>query len=95
MQPTTPVISAEFQPHEIVYAKDQPEYNPLPVHRNRRGVVLSRWKLTDEEREAIANGADVWLYVYTFNQPLQPLRLEIPVCANDDMEAAKFMDLVD
>ena len=95
MQPTTPVISAEFQQQELVYAKDQPEYNPLPVHINSRGVILSRWKLSDAEREAIVNGADIWLYVCTFNQPLQPLRMQVPVCSRDVLESAQFMELID
>ena len=94
MEPTTPVLTKEFQSQEIVYAKDQPEYTPLPVHRNKRGVVLSRWKLTQQEREAIAAGGDILLSVYTFNQPLQPIRIEIDECDRDLMEIARFMDLV-
>ncbi len=94
MTPTSPVLTEEFVPIEIVYAKDQPEYAPLPVIRNSTGVVLSRWKLTDSEREAVAAGADVFLSIWTFNQPLQPLRIEIGECDRDLLSIAEHMELV-
>lgn len=55
----------------LVYAKDQPEYLPLPVMRSVDGRVVSRWTLTDEEREAILAGADIFLTVHTFNVDIQ------------------------
>lgn len=94
MTPISPVLTEEFVPQEVVYAKDQPEYHPLPVLRNSAGVVMSRWKLTDEEREAVLAGADLLLSVWTFNQHLQPLRLEVISCAADMAEVAKRMELV-
>lgn len=75
--PVSPVLTPEYVDQEVVYAKDQPQYRPLPVLRNSQGVLLSRWKLSDEEREAIAAGADLFLYNWTFNQALQPVRIEI------------------
>ena len=71
-----------------VYLRCQPNRSP-------DGTVLSRWKLTEEEREAIYLGADVFLYVHTFNQPLQPIRLEIPCCGEDLARAAAFMGLLE
>lgn len=94
MTPVSPVLTPELVPDETVYAKDQPEYIPLPVLRNQVGVVLSRWKLTDQEREAIAAGADIFLSVHTFNEPLQPVRIEIEECDRDLMAIAQQMDLV-
>lgn len=93
MQPISPVLGAEFIANEIVYAKDQPEYNPLPVLRNEGGVVLSRWKLTDSEREAIMGGADIFLSIWTFNQPLQPVRLEVGECDRDLLSIATHLGL--
>ena len=58
MTPISPVLAPEFAAAERVYAADQPEYSPLPVIRNSAGVVLSRWKLTDEERKAVVEGAE-------------------------------------
>ena len=94
MTPVSPVLTEEFKPNEVVYAKDQPQYSPLPVLRNSKFVVLSRWKLSDQEREAIAAGADVFLSNWTFNQPLQPVRLEIGQCDRDFFEMAQFMELI-
>jgi hypothetical protein len=57
----------------VVYAKDQPEYLPLPSLKHADGRVMTRWRFTAEERKRIGSGADVFLQVYTFNQALQPL----------------------
>lgn len=61
----------------VVMAKDQPQYIPLPALRHDDGRILSRWTFTDEEREAIADGADLYLTVHTFNHALQPLRPDV------------------
>jgi hypothetical protein len=61
----------------LVIAKDQPEYTPLPARRTADGVLTTEWELTPLEREAIARGARVRLTILTFNQPLQPVRLEV------------------
>lgn len=92
MTPVTPVLTVELVPDEVVYAKDQPEYMPLPVLRNQAGVVLSRWKLTEAERKAVADGADIFLSVWTFNGPLQPIRLEIEGCDRDLVSIARDME---
>jgi hypothetical protein len=92
--PISPVLSEEFIPYETVYAKQQREYTPLPVIKNAAGVVLSRWHLTDEERKAVAEGADVFLSIHTFNNPLQPLRIEIGECDRSILEIAEYMGLV-
>lgn len=94
MTPISPVLAPEFADLEVVYAKDQPEYRPLPVLKNKAGVVMSRWKLTEEEREAIEAGADILLSVCTFNQPLQPVRIEIASCERDITQIAESMGLL-
>lgn len=72
MQPVSPVIKGY---EEVVYAKDQPEYIPLPSIREADGCVITRWKMTKRERlQALISGS-VYLEVLTFNQPLQPLRM--------------------
>lgn len=82
MQPESPVLPG-YDQSEIVIAKDQPEYRPLPSLRNIDGVVLTRWSLTEGERAAVAAGADIYLSVHTFNHPLQPVMLEVAECALD------------
>ncbi len=94
MTPISPVLAPEWVAHEKTYAEKSSVYTPLPVIRNSTGVVLSRWHLTDKERKAIANGADVFLSVWTFLQPLQPLRIEIGECDRSILEIAEHMGLV-
>lgn len=75
MKPVSPVLPGSDLP-ETVYAKDQPEYTPLPVFRQEDGTVLSRWRLTWRERLQIAFSGNMYLLVMTFNQPLQPVLLQ-------------------
>src|ERR1700689_1963791 len=93
MTPVSPVLSAEFVSREIIHAKDQPQYRPLPSIRSSGGVVLTRWELTEDERDAIAAGADLYLSCWTFNQPLQPVKLEIVSCDKDLLDLTERMGL--
>lgn len=61
----------------IVFAKDQPEYRPLPARKTSEGKVITEWQLTDEERWRIAHGENIRLTMLTFNLPLQPVLLEV------------------
>lgn len=94
MTPASPALTEEFIPYESVYTGKNDEYIPLPVIRNEAGVVLSRWRLTEAERTAVAQGADVFLSIHTFNQPLQPLRVEIGECDRSILDIATHMGLV-
>jgi hypothetical protein len=71
MKPISPVIAGV---PEVIFAKDQPEYLPLPAVKCDDGTVLSRWKLTWVERWQIFIHGNLWLCQLTFNQPLQPQR---------------------
>lgn len=67
-----PVMFKEFT---HVLAKDQPQYLPLPVHRDKDGhVVTSCWKLTFWERIKILYTGKLWLQQLTFGTSLQPQR---------------------
>lgn len=72
---------------KTVYAKDQPEYIPLPVVRltDPTVPVISRWRLSPEEKLAIENGADVYLTLYTFAHPLQPIKLRVGCPAREEL----------
>mgnify|MGYP001567924825 CR=1 FL=1 len=94
MEAKSPVLTEEFVPDEIVFAKNQPEYLPLPVLRTKDGVVLSRWRLTDAERAAVADGADILLTVMTFNAPLQPFRIEVAEHPRSALEVAEEFGLI-
>ncbi len=94
MQPVSPVLGPEFQGREITFAKNQPQFIPIPVHRNRMGVLLSRWRLTDDERAAIAAGADIFLSSFTRNESLLPCMIEVGNCDRDILEMAAQMELI-
>ncbi len=55
------------------YAENQPEYLPLPVHRNAAGEVTSCWQLTPEEMVEVLRTGCVFVTLHTFNQNLQPI----------------------
>jgi hypothetical protein len=62
----------------IVFAKDQPEYEPLPAAVDMTtGLVLTEWELSAEDLAALVNGGRVRLWIWTFRHPLQPVRMEV------------------
>jgi len=65
----------EFKEVNVTYAKDQPEYLPLPVHKSKSGDVTSCWALSWKERLMVLIHGKVWLNLMTFNKPLQPQRI--------------------
>lgn len=75
MKPITPVIPGSTVP-EVVYAKDQPEYTPLPAYRTDDGMVITRWHLSIRERFRLLASGSLWLSVLTFNRALQPVKLD-------------------
>lgn len=78
MKPVSPVLPGSEE-IEIVLGKDQPEYVPLPavyLESNMRPMV-TRWRLTEEERQAVRDGADVILTQLTFHNPFQPVHLQV------------------
>ena len=79
LQPADRPVVATLESQEVVYAKDQPQYNPLRVLRGntKNAPVLSRWTLTPQQRGEVVGGADIYFEMYTFGTPLQPVRLAI------------------
>ena len=62
-----------FRDADRVYAKDQPEYLPLPA-REDDGVVTTCWKLSRWERLVVVVTGRIWFQQMNFGQPLQPQR---------------------
>lgn len=62
---------------QVVFARDQPEYEPLPALLTPDGKVVSQWKPSVEELAAIAAGAPITLVVWTFNHAPQPVYLGV------------------
>lgn len=67
----------EFKEFNCIYAKDQPEYLPLPAYRTEDGEVTSCWKLPIKERIKILLTGKIFISVLTFNKPLQPISISI------------------
>lgn len=67
----------DFKGTNVVYGKDQPEYLPLPAHRDEQGVATTCWALTDEELSKVLETRCIFIQQYTFNVALQPLRATV------------------
>lgn len=63
----------EFKGQNVIFAKDQPEYNPLPALRMADGEVFTCWALSDEELVNIITNKCIYIKQLTFNDPLQPI----------------------
>ena len=82
MNPISPVyLDSEdrWGVSEITYAKDQPQYIPLPALKFQDGLVVTRWSLSWKERLTILLGGSVYLGLLTYNHPLQPIRISTSV----------------
>lgn len=75
------MIPIKFPGHNIVYAKDQPQYLPLPALKidSPRGEVISCWKMTFRERLKVLFTGKIWLSMWSFNKPLTPCLLTTDV----------------
>jgi hypothetical protein len=73
MHPVAPRTGAD----EITIAEEQLEYRPLvgAVYVDADGVrvVLTRWRLNDEDKRKAAQGEDLTIAVRVFNGPFPPL----------------------
>ena len=67
----------EFKEQNVVYAKDQKEYQPLPALKFEDGTVVTCWVLSWKEVIKLVFTRKVWLSVLTFNKPLQPTLLTV------------------
>jgi hypothetical protein len=74
MKPISPVASG-FK--ETIFAKDQPQYMPLPAIVESDGTVHTRWAMSLRERLYVLFHGSVFLSVLTFNNPLQPVKLTV------------------
>lgn len=65
----------EFPEQTMVFAKDQPEYMPLPAY-NDGEQVISCWGMSWRERLQILLTGKVWVRTLTFGRSLQPQLIE-------------------
>jgi hypothetical protein len=73
------ISAGEYNATEVVFAKDQPEYLPLPALSFRDGLIVTCWSLTWRERLRLLFGGNVFLGTLTFNKALQPVRLSTSI----------------
>jgi hypothetical protein len=66
----------KFNYANATFAKDQPEYEPLPAYTDGN-QVFSCWSLTWRERLHVLLHGVVWFRVMTFGAPLQPQRPQV------------------
>lgn len=66
-----------FKESNVTFAKDQPEYLPLPAWRDNEGRVITCWKLSIKERIIILFKGVLWHDTLTFNKPLQPVMFHV------------------
>ena len=71
--------AVEFKHQNIVFAKDQPQYQPLPALRfdTKDGDVVSCWKLSFRERIILLFTGKVWMNLLMFGKPLTPSFLTV------------------
>jgi hypothetical protein len=70
----------------VVFAKDQPEYLPLPANFDGTSVE-TKWRLSWHEWLRVLWTGNLYLTLLTFGKPLQPIRLSVlrdEECAGGD-----------
>ena len=66
----------EFKEQNIVFAKDQPPYLPLPAYQDSEqgGRIFHCWGLNLKERLKMLFTGKLWINVLTFKQSPQPIK---------------------
>ncbi|KKN04615.1 hypothetical protein LCGC14_1095600 [marine sediment metagenome] len=83
------IEAVDFKGANVVIAKDQPEFKPLPAMAfPEEGYIITCWKLAPEDLKTVnENGGHIYLKVITGNKPLQPLRIMADL--SDDIELTR------
>ena len=66
----------EFKQQNVVFAKDQKPYLPLPAYQDdeQGGRIFHCWKLSFVERVKIFFTGKLWINVLNFKQKPQPIK---------------------
>lgn len=70
-----------FPGQNLVYRGPTPDIGDLPCERMRPGVIRSVWEFTPEEHIAVAEGADIELYIH--GEPIPPVALIVSSIPKD------------
>ena len=66
----------EFKEQNVVFAKDQPPYQPLPAMvdvNSDQGEVVTCWRLSLSERLRVLFKGNIWMTMMTFHKPVTPV----------------------
>jgi len=90
MKVVTPIVPGYRIPFTNI-AEHQKQYNKIPAYfyRDQEGTILFRWKLSMWERLKLLWTGNLYHWVLTFNQDLQPIRLSVDQ-PNFDQEVKKW-----
>lgn len=64
----------KFKEMNVVIAKDQPQYLPLPSHVDKVGIITTCWKVSLFGRVKLLFSGRIWIQQMTFKTPLQPIK---------------------
>lgn len=70
-------IAVDPQTLPVIFARDQPEYAPLPALAYPDGTILIEWSFSEEERARIARGENLRHWVWL------PRSVRCPHCHQD------------
>ena len=62
---------------QLITSANQEHATDLPAAVTSQGDVVSRWRLTDDERRWVLAGADVYVFMRTHGRPVQPISLVV------------------
>lgn len=79
-----PNVVPGLEQNIIKLAEHQSQYRTLPALHSDTGVWLTRWTLTEEQRQRVAAGQDVYLEIHSKYHP--PVRVSV----GDDTESAEL-----
>lgn len=65
----------EWGQYVVIGSEQTEHYEPLYARAHPQGMTITRWKLTEKEKEDIINGKDIFLGILQFGGPLQPVSL--------------------
>lgn len=74
------MVPVKFKQQNVIYAENQPEYLPLPAHKDIKdsnGTVTSCWRFSILERIQILFMGKIYWQQLTFDSTLQPHRPSI------------------
>ena len=73
----TKLKAIKFKECNVTYAKNQPEYLNLPGLSMPDGELITCWELSIAECLKLLRTRKIWLSILTFNNPLQPLKMDV------------------